>query len=211
MVLNGNCTYTGQTYVNQGLLTVNGDNSRAGGAVTVLSGATLAGRGVIGGATVVEGTLAPAQMAFFRPLTLHGTTVFSIASATPPVGPGLLEVSYDNGLTYGGQVQVNFSTLLGPGNYNFKLFDFVGSASGVPSAVTIGGTYAATLARNNGIWTGDTGNLHFSFSEATGVLTVTAANTSPAGTLILISSLSPSSSSSVSPTHSASSALASTL
>ena len=43
-------TYTGTTDVNEGVLLVNGNQSAATGQVTVKSGATLGGNGIIGGA-----------------------------------------------------------------------------------------------------------------------------------------------------------------
>ena len=59
--LNATNTYTGTTTVSSGMLLVNGDNSAASGAVTVASGASLGGSGIIGGATTIQsgGFLAP--------------------------------------------------------------------------------------------------------------------------------------------------------
>lgn len=53
LTLTGDNTYTGVTNVEQGVLLVNGDQSAATGLVTVNSGATLGGDGIIGGAVNV--------------------------------------------------------------------------------------------------------------------------------------------------------------
>jgi glucuronoarabinoxylan endo-1,4-beta-xylanase len=58
LVLNGATTYTGATTVSAGTLTVSGFGGN--GAVTVVSGATLGGSGVVARNTTVNGTLAPA-------------------------------------------------------------------------------------------------------------------------------------------------------
>lgn len=58
LVLSGNSTYTGATQINAGSLTVNG--SIANSAITVGSGAILAGSGTVGATTVASGgTLSP--------------------------------------------------------------------------------------------------------------------------------------------------------
>ena len=59
--LTANNTYSGPTNVNAGTLLVDGNQSAATGAVTVSSGATLGGSGIIGGTVTVNGggTLAP--------------------------------------------------------------------------------------------------------------------------------------------------------
>jgi autotransporter-associated beta strand protein len=55
-------TYTGNTLVNTGTLLVNGSTS-ANSTVTVSSGATLGGSGIINGAVLVNGTLSPGAAA----------------------------------------------------------------------------------------------------------------------------------------------------
>lgn len=181
MVLNADSHYTGVTIINQGTLTINGDNGRAAGNFVVSYGATLAGSGVIGGDTRVQNTaiLVPQQMSFYRPLNLKGGTLFLLDGPPPATLPGLLEVSYSGGLTYGGPVMVNFASLLAPGTYIYHLFDFVGRAYGSPSAVVIAGKYATGLTNSAGIWTGQAGGFTFSFSEASGALTVTSTGEIP--------------------------------
>ncbi|NTX84269.1 autotransporter outer membrane beta-barrel domain-containing protein [Citrobacter youngae] len=53
LILTGDNTYTGITDVNEGVLLVNGNQSASTGQVTVKSGATLGGNGIIGGAVDV--------------------------------------------------------------------------------------------------------------------------------------------------------------
>ena len=57
--LSGNNTYTGATLVTAGTLVIDGNQSSATGAVTVDSGATLAGSGTVGGATTIAGHHSP--------------------------------------------------------------------------------------------------------------------------------------------------------
>lgn len=59
LVLGGANTYTGATKVTAGALIIDGDQSAATGPLSVASGATLGGSGIIGGATTISGTLAP--------------------------------------------------------------------------------------------------------------------------------------------------------
>lgn len=54
LTLTGNNTWTGITDVDQGVLLVNGNQSAATGQVTVKTGATLGGNGIIGGAVDVQ-------------------------------------------------------------------------------------------------------------------------------------------------------------
>lgn len=54
LTLTGNNNYTGTTNIEQGVLLVNGDQLPATGQVTVKSGATLGGNGIIGGTVNVE-------------------------------------------------------------------------------------------------------------------------------------------------------------
>ncbi len=61
LILSGNNTYSGDTVVAWGSLLIDGEQSAATGLVTVNSGATLGGAGIIGGATLISAgaTLAP--------------------------------------------------------------------------------------------------------------------------------------------------------
>ena len=56
-ILSGDNTYDGSTTVSDGILIVNGNQSGSSGVVSVASGATLGGDGVLGGDTTVDGIL----------------------------------------------------------------------------------------------------------------------------------------------------------
>ena len=89
-ILDGTNTYGGVTNVNVGKLVINGDNSGATGAVTVASGATLAGNGTVGGATTIQsGGIhgpgnSPDVQKFTSDLTYSSGSIFSwdLASLT---------------------------------------------------------------------------------------------------------------------------------
>ena len=76
-VLSGNSTYTGTTTVSAGLLVVNGGIASPA-ALTISSGARLAGSGTISSNVTVTGTLAPGNP--FGVLTTAGTMSFGSAS-----------------------------------------------------------------------------------------------------------------------------------
>jgi len=84
LVLKGANTYAGGTAVNEGTLTVNNTTGSATGtgALTVASGATLNGSGIIGGATTVSGFLnpgnSPGDLTFNDSLLLNSTATLTI-------------------------------------------------------------------------------------------------------------------------------------
>ena len=86
--LTGSNNYTGTTTVNAGTLFINGDNHSATAGVTINSAGTLGGKGIVGGATTVNGKLSPgpnfATLSFSNGLTLAvaSTTLIEI-SKTP--------------------------------------------------------------------------------------------------------------------------------
>lgn len=93
MVLTQANSYTGQTTVSAGTLVVNG--SLAGGNVAVEEGAKLAGNGTIGGATTVNGKLAPTpemsgdSLSFSNALTFGGSSsIFEWTLEAGPLDPG---------------------------------------------------------------------------------------------------------------------------
>ena len=105
LLLSGSNTYLGQTFVNQGILTVNG---RLGSAadVFVAQGATLRGTGFINGRTFVSGTLAPGN----SPGTLtFGAPVIMNA-------PGTLRIEIDGTGTGNGAGNYSRVIVQGAGN-----------------------------------------------------------------------------------------------
>lgn len=71
--LNGSNAFTGPVTVSAGRLAINGTHNS--GAITVASAATLAGRGTLGAATTVNGTLAPGDR--FGAITFASTLALS--------------------------------------------------------------------------------------------------------------------------------------
>ena len=87
-------TYTGTTSVNAGILTINGDQSAATGAVAVTGSGTLNGAGTIGGAISVAsgGTVAPGS----------GTAIGNLTAASG--------VTFEAGATLAAQINTTAST-----------------------------------------------------------------------------------------------------
>jgi autotransporter-associated beta strand protein len=143
-VLTGNNTYTGATNINAGTLRVNGDQSAATGLVTVASGATLGGSGIIGGAVTVAsgGHIAPGNSPgtlTMGSLTLNADSVldFELGQANTVGGTlndlinvngnltlaGTLNVTPSVGGTYGAGIYrlINYSGTLTDNGLSFGL------------------------------------------------------------------------------------------
>ena len=121
LVLAGGNSYLGATAVQAGTLRVDGDTSLATGAVSVASGATLAGSGTVGGATTIQSgaTLSPGAspgtLAFTGNLTFGtgGNYNWQMLSATGTAGS---TSSWDL-VTVGGTLAIN-STVADPFKIN---------------------------------------------------------------------------------------------
>ncbi len=87
-------TYSGTTAVNAGVLTINGDQTGATGAVSVSGSGTLNGTGTIGGAIAVAsgGSIAPGS----------GSTIGNLTAASG--------VSFEAGATFAAQINTTAST-----------------------------------------------------------------------------------------------------
>lgn len=139
-VLTGNNSYAGLTTVNAGSLYINGDQSGATWLTRVNPGATLGGKGTIGGDVFIGlgGALNPGDLGA-APGTLHinGDLTLAVGSfqnvslgqANVPGGPlnDLVDVGGD--LTLGGTLRVDTSAggALLPGVY--RVFNYAGSLS----------------------------------------------------------------------------------
>lgn len=181
--LSGVNTYSGATAVNGGSLLINGSTAAAS-TFTVNNGGTLGGNGTIGGNITVAsgGTLAPGSASSTGVLTASSSlTLNSGSSAVFQINGTTLGTDYDsinvaNAVSYGGNLSLTFgsSFLVQDSTPVFNLFDFT-SFSGNFAAVTIGGAYSAGLTRTGNVWSGsDSFGNSFSFSQATGDLSVVA-------------------------------------
>lgn len=182
LILDGANTYTGVTLVSAGALLINGNASAATGTVTVASGATLGGVGVVGGAaTVAAGAFVTpgatdsgrGLLTFNAGLALNGTASLQINSA------GARGVAYDSidvaggALTGTGSVVLDFAGLLDHG----ALLDMFGGASfaGLPSglaSISATGTYSGVFNFSAGTYSLVSGAQTLNIDAATGDLSV---------------------------------------
>lgn len=133
--LSGNLAYTGNTTISTGTLFLNGNTST--GALTINSGATLAGNGEVGGDTNINGTLLPGNvgnpglLTFSQNLTLgaNSTSSLQIEGGTP--GTQYSAVDVGGNLSFGGTLAVTLLNSFLPAlNTTFDLFPTIGSLSG---------------------------------------------------------------------------------
>jgi len=173
--------YAENTTVENGTLLVNGrqDNRLNTARVTVTSGGTLGGTGILQGPTRVSGNLRPGShgiglLTFENTLSLLDaalTTLEIDGVANRGASYDAINVTLANGLAFGGELQLVFTGAAEVGNY--KLFDFAGNSSGGLSSVTLAGSYGGGLSpAGAGIWSGNAGGLDFTFSELSGDLVV---------------------------------------
>ncbi|MBK8067591.1 MAG: DUF11 domain-containing protein [Rhodanobacteraceae bacterium] len=148
LVLNSTSTYVGPTTVAAGQLQVNG-SSVGTGAISVASGATLAGTGTLGGATSVAsgGTLAPGQGAPGRLNTVNMALTAGATFAAEITG-ATVATQYDQ-LDVTGTVNLGGATLALSGAFvpgsgqSFVLIDndasdaITGTFAGLPNGGTV--------------------------------------------------------------------------
>ena len=185
LILSGNNTYTGTTTFSNatsGILLINGNQTAATGAVTVSTGNTLGGAGIIGGATTVNagGFLTPGGteggtgvLTFNNGLAMNGTATLQILSA------GTRGTAYDainiaaGTFTGTGALVLNFSALLG----DAVSLDLFGGAAftALPtfSSVTATGLYTGAFSLSGGVYTLVNGGQTLTLNATTGDLLVT--------------------------------------
>ncbi len=155
--LSGTNSYTGATLVSLGTLLVNGNGTSATGAVTVASGATLGGTGIIGGKTTVNGILAPgASVGKLTFANVQGLTLGTLAAGSLKYELGANTTA---GTTYD---TVDTQALaIGTGVLNFTSFQFTntgalaaGTYTLISSATAITGTLGSTLTGSIGAFSG---------------------------------------------------------
>jgi autotransporter-associated beta strand protein len=136
--LTGSNNYTGTTTVNAGTLFINGDNHSATAAVTVNASGTLGEKGIVGGATTVNGKFTPgpnfATILFSNNLTLAAASTTLIEISKTPKTNDAFVVS--GSLSLNGALTVtNLSGTPALGD-SFKLFT-AAAPSGNFSSVTL--------------------------------------------------------------------------
>jgi len=144
--LGGANTYNGSTLVNAGTLLIDGNQSGATGNVSVASGATLGGVGTVGGATVIQGNLAPGTDGTAG--TLSFTSSLDLANS---LDAGWLKFELG---TSSDLVSLTTGTLaIGSGILNFDDFDFtalagfgVGTYTLFATTQVISGSFGAQLS-----------------------------------------------------------------
>ena len=178
--LSGANSYTGNTNVNAGTLLINGSTSTLS-AVTVSTGATLGGNGVVGGAVTVNGNLNPGNSTGL--LTLGSLNLGSTAITTLEINGtdrGAMVNGYDAlGIASGGSLDLEGSLVFLFGNLSafaadteFDLFSFDTTSTGDLTSVTSTGFYAGTWQKAGDVWSLTSAGQTLNFSEATGNLVV---------------------------------------
>jgi fibronectin-binding autotransporter adhesin len=158
-IFSGNNTYTGTTQVNLGTLIIDGNQSTATGAVTVATGATLGGDGIIGGATTVSGSLAGGNgnvgsLQFNNGLTLEATSTAFLQITG--VGAGQFDQLLGDGSSV---LTLNGGTLaLDNTGYTAVLNDTIAVASGFSGLTGTFGSITGTDLGGGLSW--DTSNLY---------------------------------------------------
>ncbi len=161
LILSGTTsTFTGATTVNAGSLEVDGKLGTAASSVNVLSGATLAGQGTIGGSVIIQngGILAPgpgSNALTMGPLFLSSSSVLSYKLS--PGGAGLAAtglVSVVGNLTLQGTLNVASGANFILTNTVANQVNLVVTATGNPTQFWDGSssTFTGTIHGGAGTW-----------------------------------------------------------
>jgi YVTN family beta-propeller protein/autotransporter-associated beta strand protein len=162
-------TYTGPTFVNAGTLVVNG--SIANSAVTVSSGATLAGIGTVGATTINSGGIfapgtSPGTMTVQGNLAFQSGAIYLVQ--VNPSTASSTNVTSGGSTTLAGTVQAAFAS----GSYAARTYTILSAAGG------LNGTTFNTLTTSN-LPAGFTASLSYTATDA--ILNLTATLGQPSG------------------------------
>lgn len=153
-VLSGINSYSGATTVQAGTLLVDGNQSGATGATTVLGGAALGGNGTVGGnVTLANGaTLTPGDTGAAGTLTVNGNLTldsgaaldYQFGQANRPGGPLNDLTTVKGNLALGGVLSVSVSPggSIDPGVY--RIFDYAGTLTN--NGLSLGTVPAGTFS-----------------------------------------------------------------
>ena len=143
LILNGANTYAGGTAVNEGTLTVNNTTGSAtgSGALSVASGATLNGSGIIGGATTISGFLSPGNspgdLTFNDSLLLNSTATLTIEITGITLGEfDRVLGAGTNTFTFGGILSLDNTGYTATLGDTITIFDNWGSFAGTFDSIT---------------------------------------------------------------------------
>ena len=181
-ILTGDASsFSGRTMVSAGTLLANNSSSSLGtGTVTVNSGGTLGGNGLIAGpATITSGGALVAGYSSSGTLTFTNSLTLASGSSTTFLINGtnnFTSITLSGGLIhYGGVLTFNLSNYTPSTGDTFTLFNLTNGASqfgDFTSVVTLGGD-PVTLTDSGGIWSGvGTNGFLYQFSGSSGQLSV---------------------------------------
>jgi hypothetical protein len=110
-------------------------------------------------------------------LSLGGSAQFNIAGLTAGADYDRVTLTNTAGtatytLTYGGDLNLNFSASAANGDYTLFATGTNVTRSGTFATVALTGTYSGSLTPSGTTWSGTVGGKTFSFDETTGVLSV---------------------------------------
>ena len=181
--VSGSNTYTGATTVTGGTLFIDGNQSSATGAVDVATGATLGGKGLIGGVTTIAGggVLAPGSFGDRTETLTFNNRDLSFSATNSKLSldlDGTGAGSFDkivgvSLLTLNGDLVFSINSNFGSsGTQSWDVLDFT-SKTGDFNSVTLTGSYNATLNRLGDLWSGVSNDgSTWSFNQADGVIAV---------------------------------------
>lgn len=154
LTLSGASNYRGPTLVQAGGLRITGDLTAATGAVTVSSGASLGGTGIIGGAVTVNGgTLAPGitlgTLTASQNVTLSGGSTFAV-DLNDSLFPTSDRLVVQGSLNLSGVNLVASATGAATGEA-YIIATWGGNLTGTFSSVSLPPGYTVNYAYNNGV------------------------------------------------------------